>query len=90
MIKRIYKYKIPVQDEFTMELPQGAYILTVQSQREVPCIWAVVDPDAPLEPICFRVAGTGHDIEWDTVKRYIGTFQLCGGDLVFHLFEIHK
>lgn len=33
----------------------------------------------------FRIKGTGHAA--DDIGDYIGTFQLNGGSLVFHLFE---
>jgi hypothetical protein len=50
-----------------------------------------VDPKGPLRPRRFRVAGTGHELE-PYVDRYIGTFQMLGGTLVFHVFEypIHE
>ena len=33
----------------------------------------------------FRVAGTGHDLG-SNVGRHIGSFQMHGGALVFHVF----
>lgn len=91
----IHKYPIPVEDYFDIDMPAHATILTVQTQRigqgglarEVPCIWAKVDPANPPHPRKFRLAGTGHPIE-ESVGHYVGTFQLSGGELVFHLFEV--
>ena len=95
----IYKYPLEVKDYQVVTMPKNAQILTVQAQREKPCIWALVDTDnepeeryfrmAGPEKRYFRMAGTGHPIRLkDKLLRYIGTFQLMGGDLIFHVFEI--
>lgn len=87
---RVYKYTIPVKDYFLLDLPAGAKILTVQVQNDEPQIWALVDPGQKSKVSHnFRVAGTGHDItETKDDLEYIGTFQIAGGQLIFHLFEI--
>ena len=88
-MKRIFKYPLPVDDEVVIPMPSGARILTVQAQNNLPCVWAVVTPDAEgMEDRRFRVFGTGHPIPEGTDSlEYIGTFQLHNGRLVFHLFE---
>lgn len=83
----VYKYAILAFDVFGLELPIGAKILTVQTQNDLPHIWALVDPSAEKEIRTFRLAGTGHTIK-ETNLDYIGTVQIRGGELVFHLFEI--
>ena len=87
---RIYKYTIPVEDYFSLNLPAGAKILTVQAQRDEPQIWALVDPkQQSMVSLNFRIAGTGHDIvETKDDLEYIGTFQLAGGSFIGHLFRI--
>lgn len=90
-MKTIYKYPLKVDDYQTVIMPRGAQILTVQAQREKPCIWALVDIDNEPEKRYFRMAGTGHIINSkDKFLRYIGTFQVMRGDLVFHVFEIEE
>lgn len=49
-------------------------------------LWVLVDPNAPEEPRSFSVYGTGHFMP-DNPGTFIGTFQMLGGDLIFHLFE---
>ena len=78
-MKTIHKY--------TIELPSGAEILTCQFQRGNLCLWALVNPDAPLETRIIRVYGTGHPVKADIVQRYIGTVQDRAGYLVWHVFE---
>ncbi|MGL5912788.1 MAG: DUF7352 domain-containing protein [Bacteroidales bacterium] len=87
-MKTIYKYPIEVTNEQTIKLPKGAKILTIQTQRETPCIWAMIDKtEQETEEVELRVHGTGHDVPDSETLRYIGTFQLHGGSLVFHTFR---
>lgn len=69
-----------------IEMPRGAQILCVQAQRDSPQLWALVDPNAPKVTRVFRTYGTGWDFD-ATGLSYVGTFQLGGGSLVFHVFE---
>ena len=88
----IYKYPVLIKDHFTLELPVGAEILTVQTQRGTPHLWARVDSETEEETRYFRLSGTGHPLGEDYIRiiNYIGTFQMENGALVFHLFEIEK
>lgn len=86
----IWKYKIPIEDQFVVSMPQGAQILTVQVQYEQPAIWVLVDPKQTEQARSFRMSGTGHPMSDAETTNYIGTFQIRGGDLVFHLFEINQ
>lgn len=88
----IYKYSIPIEDEFTLDLPDGARILCVQTQHDAPQLWAVVDPEAQRITRRFAIRGTGHPVDEALAdigmsSTYRGTFQLRNGSLVFHLFE---
>lgn len=89
MKKTIYKYDIKIDDKFEIQLPIGAEILSVQIQYGDPKMWVLVDPAAPIAPRVFEVFGTGHPIHYDMGidRRFIGTFQIQDGRLVFHLFE---
>jgi hypothetical protein len=84
-VRTIWKYEIPVADEFGVAMQQDAQILCVQVQHGHPCIWAIVDPEAPRVERRLAVRGTGHPL--GDVGLYIGTFQVHSGSLVFHLFE---
>lgn len=86
---KVFKYPVPMSDEFTLKLPHGATILSVQQQHDVVCMWALVDTAAEIETRVFRLAGTGHEIAQRANQLiHISTFQLQGGRLVFHVFEI--
>lgn len=97
-MKHIYKYPLAetvdqIRDLKEMELPAGATLLTVQIQRKIPCIWAVVDDRDGDENKTkrvkrrFRTYGTGHPME-DAADfpNYVGTYQMEDGRLVFHVF----
>jgi hypothetical protein len=83
----VYKYPLRIDDVTCVTMPHDAKVLAVQEQHGVPCIWALVTPDAPTTERRFRIAGTGHDITWQHNMTHRGTFQMRGGDQVFHLFE---
>ncbi len=88
-MQNVFKYTIPMEDYFSLDLPEGAKILTVQEQHGGAQIWALVNPDNPTETRNFRLAGTGHPIkESPDTLNYVGTFQLAGGSFIGHVFEI--
>jgi hypothetical protein len=85
----IYKYQFPIADNFELELPVNAHILSVSVQRDIPVMWAAFD-DGDSDILVkrrFVVVPTGdpigaslHDL------RYIGT--IFWQWLVMHVFEI--
>jgi hypothetical protein len=82
-------YKYPLEPGRTqLNLPRGAQVLTVQMQHGSPCLWAKVDPMQPTEPRTFDVYGTGHQMPDDPRLLYVATFQMDGGALVWHVFEV--
>lgn len=86
MKETIWKFELETTDNQFIEIPKGAQLLAVQTQSDKPCLWALVDPNAEKEKRCFEVFGTGHVINSNN-REYIGTYQLNGGNLVFHVFE---
>ena len=82
---RIFKYPLLVTGRQDVEMPQGARILSVQVQRKVPVMWALVDPGKPADQKReIRMRGTGHDSTEDG-SEFLDTIQLEAG-LVFHDF----
>lgn len=89
-MRTIFKYMIPQTQTFTLSLPKGARILSLQLQRGIPVMWATVETDLPMEDRKFLIVETGEEIPKDlfVVSDYIGTYQMEHETLVFHLFEI--
>ena len=84
----IFKYPVPVEDAPRVRMPRGAQILTLQIQHGIPCLWALVpNVDAPMVERRFRLHGTGHTVDDASALAYVGTYQIHGGAMVFHLFE---
>ena len=80
--KAIHKYPIEITDEQVVVATAGWQPLSVQMQRNTPCIWALVDPDAAPVQQKVYVNGTGHPVEHNA--PFLGTIQI--GPLVFHVF----
>lgn len=86
-MKTIWKYDLAICTKQVIDMPFGAEVMTVQNQNEKACIWVMVNSDNTIKvPRTFFIHGTGHTIPNDP-GRYIGTFQVHKGTLVFHVFE---
>lgn len=82
---KIFKYDLSVTDVQDIEMPAGAVLLSVQMQYGRLCVWAVVNPEAPTMPRRFWVIGTGRTVP-ERIGIFLGTVQMAGGDLVWHVF----
>ena len=85
-MRTVYKYPFEIQDTVKLALPAAAQILHVETQRGVPCLWALVDTGHVLEERIFYIYGTGHPIERAGL-RHVGSFLMASGALVWHVFE---
>ncbi len=84
---QVWKFPIEPDDRITILMPAGAKPLSVQVQHGTVCLWALVEPAMQKTYRAFKIFGTGHDIPEPHRLTFVGTFQLEGGTLVFHLFE---
>lgn len=81
----IWKFPIPISDEFSIQMPQGAELLFVDAQFDEGYLWARVVPERRKEERFFALRGTGHPMDMDS--KHIGSFIIRNGEFVFHLFE---
>jgi hypothetical protein len=88
--RSVWKFPIDPFDTITVEMPQGAEVLTAAMQGDTLCLWALVNPDARLVPHRFAVAGTGHTRHDLDHATYISTIQMMGGALVLHVFDLEE
>jgi len=88
-MKKIFKYPLKTTDTQEIIIPRESEILCVQTQNDTPCLWALVSVDGLLaqESRTIITYGTGHPITDSKKLKYLGTYQLQNGFLVFHLFE---
>lgn len=61
-MKTIWKFEIPVTDQVTIDVPEGAEFLrhVHAIDRTTLWLWAVVDPARPLVARTIHILGTGH------------------------------
>ena len=85
-MKTIYKWTLTV-GMTELQMPAGAKVLTAQMQGDQPQLWALVDPTQPKERRVFVIYGTGNSVP-DNPGEYVATFQMDGGALVWHVFEV--
>jgi outer membrane lipoprotein SlyB len=84
----IWKWTLDVTDLQTVDMPNGAQVLSVQLQYDRPQLWAMVDETASVEPRTFATYSTGHLIPaFVNYGKFVGTYQMHGGSAVFHVFE---
>jgi hypothetical protein len=85
-MRTIFKYPLVVKSFQTLSIPYGAKLLTVQVQRDIPCLWAEIDSEKVSEFRSIEIFGTGHPIP-EGNRIYIGSFQLEGGNFIGHCYE---
>lgn len=82
----IWKFTLEVEDEQYIDMPPDAIILSVQVLNDIPCIWAAVPYVMTRSNRLIYTYGTGVPIEKNP-GNYIGTYQLRGGAVVYHVFD---
>lgn len=82
-MKTIWKYKLKLQHEVIVQLPDGAEILHAGMQDGNICLWAMTNTNVPEEEHLFKIFATGEPMEDNPVK-YIGTVLI--NSYVFHVF----
>lgn len=93
MAKVIQKYEMAIADETALTLPEGAEILSCQTQRwapDVPVLWIlheVPTDKTMLKSRTIRMVGTDIPMEDMNLTRHIGTIQIRGGRYALHVFE---
>ena len=82
----IHKFPLQVDDEQTIQMHPGATVLSVQMQRGVLCLWAMVNTlQGPPVLRTVYVHGTGHPVI-SPDSQFVGTVQIMEGDLILHVF----
>lgn len=89
MAKTIWKYELPVEDSFSLDLPVSAEILSLDVQYGRPTLWCLVDLELhEVKERTFRFFGTGQTLKENFNElKFVGTVLLRSDTLVFHLFE---
>lgn len=85
-MKSVWKYVLD-RSPLVFDIPYGAKVVSVEVQRDIPCIWFLVDTDAPVVQRTFVEKTTGVKIPDN--YRHIGTYHQESklGLYVGHIFE---
>lgn len=90
----IYKYQMPIKEEFTMELPEGAKILRVEDQDGMFWLWALVDIRKQDTTRYFRAFKCGAPIPDDVDPKNLEYLGFCAifvqQELALYIFEEKK
>lgn len=87
-MRTIHKFTLEIVDTQTVCMHLPVQLLTVQVQRGKPCLWALVDTDAPSVDVVIAMYGTGFDMpDWlpGLGPKYLASFQMHD-KLVCHVF----
>jgi hypothetical protein len=88
VLDTIWKFPVPSEDDFTLEMPAGSVPLSVGVQNGEIVLWAAVNSASEaMERHRFFLRGTGHPLRGAFFHRFVGTVQLERLGLVFHLFD---
>lgn len=82
-MRTVWKFHVPIQDEVTIETPDGADIVHVALQNGECYVWAVVESSNGIVDRKLSICGTGHPLEPGLF--YLGSFQKNGFN--WHVFE---
>jgi hypothetical protein len=86
-MRRIFKYPLDITDVQFVNMAEPVEILSVQTQNGLPFVWALVDDEKPPVRVQFDTHGTGHPVTGS--GKFLGTYQMNKGALVFHVFHYH-
>ena len=86
-MKVIWKYDIPYDYQFDIDMPAGARILCVGVPAGELCMHAECDTAAPLESRTFKVFYT-HSYFEDEGMTYVGSLSI--DHYVAHVYEVHR
>ena len=94
---KVHKHSINALDDdgcIAITIQAGAKILTVQTHQGngEPCVWALIDPNAPMVKRRFLTLMTGQPIATMDLDNavYVGTCQVRTGPIVIvaHVFDL--
>lgn len=88
-MRKIFKYRLPFMEIASIDMPVGAVVIRVDGLDGALWVWAIVDPDVPVETRSFRLFKTGAEMP-DDIQAYV--YLGCGAifiqmELMMYVFE---
>lgn len=89
--RTIWKFPLLITPLQTVRLSCGSQLLTVDVQDGIPCLWAIVETDAPERDVAIRCRTTGETFDdHGSYSHHLGTALLRNGEWVYHFFSAHS
>lgn len=86
-MKTVWKFPFAIIRTQTIQMPVSATVLHVGlDPLAQPCLWARIDPTAPLVEYSLYVSGTGQPVP-DGDNKHLGSF--VDGQFVWHVWMPH-
>ncbi|HEY1644833.1 MAG TPA: hypothetical protein VGF75_00420 [Candidatus Saccharimonadales bacterium] len=86
-MKTIYKYTLGMYSRETIGMPAGAEIIAIKLHYFSYELWAIVEPDQPMENRTIIIVGTGRELP-DEPLKHIDT--VIDGSYVWHFFVLQQ
>lgn len=88
-MKIVGKFIVPFKERFTLELPKGAEVVRIDTVDGHVYLWAVVDTEAPIEPVEFVAQKTGGEIPLGLSLEYVGCAAIhIQMELMLYFFKV--
>lgn len=84
----VWKYPLDLIDIQKINMPAGARILSVDNQKGILCLWAMVNEENPEQLRTIEIVGTGQEPIPSFHRTFIGTAVMP--QFVWHVFERHQ
>lgn len=81
---RIWKYRLAPGCDTTVRMPIGAHVVRLGIVSEMPCVYALCDPEKGFEDRKFTVKRTGESFTLDR-RRYVESYEWSF--FTYHVFE---
>lgn len=86
--KVIYKYQMPIMEEFEVRLPRGAEIIRMDAEKGMFWLWAVVNTENDMESRKFHAVKCGGNVPENENLRYVGMCPIfIQQELMLYVFE---
>lgn len=88
-MKVVHKFPVTQAWEQTFEVSEGAQVLDIELSDGQPCVWILLDPNAPKVPLTIFAAHTGQPLrhERGIYIKTLHVFNNLGQQIVTHFFS---
>lgn len=88
-MKVVHKFPVTQAWEQTFDVSEGAQVLDIEHSNGQPCVWILLDPNAPKVPLTIFAAHTGQPLQHEhgVYIKTLHVFNELGQQIVTHFFK---